>query len=444
MGGDLRLSGSLRARRVPQDDSCCGWWETLPPPPPAQQVSGEERVDCAVVGAGFSGLATARQLAKRYPERRVALLEAQRVGFGTTGRNSGFIGDIFHRDPGLGVEGNQRIKRLGKLGVDQLRDLVREHNIDCNWSDAGRIHAAREEDTRKELNGLVEFLEEIGEPYRQMDGEALRSVTGSAYYREGVHIPATVLLQPAALARGLGASLPENVDLFEESPVHEIEPGPPFTLRAGNGTVVADRIFLTLNAFAPSLGLLRRPVFTQVTNATRTRPLTPEEQAEMGSDPEWGMRSENKMGPTMRRTQDQRILYRSLVSYDRSMSATPARLQSVKKSHHAGLAARFPVLRDVEVEYTWSGVMGMTMNDTQVFGQLADGVYASVAYNGRGVAMGTAAGTLLADLSAGADSQLLSDIQDLRKPSWLPYEPFLGLGVSIYTTYLYHSAGEEG
>ena len=90
------------------------------------------------------------------------------------------------------------------------------------------------------------------------------------------------------------------------------------------------------------------------------------------------------------------------------------------------------------------GVMGMSLNDAQVFRRLYDNIYVSVAYNGRGVAMGTAAGTLLADLSAGADSRLLSDIQDLRKPSWLPFEPFLGMGVSSYTTYLYHHAGEEG
>jgi glycine/D-amino acid oxidase-like deaminating enzyme len=439
-----RLSRSLRARRVPRDNSSCGWWETLPPPPPARKVTGEVRVDCAVIGAGFTGLSTARQLAKHHPDRRIALLEAQRVGFGATGRNSGFVGDIFHRDPDLGVEGNRRLKNLGKLGVDRLRDLVREHAIDCDWSEIGRIHAARENATRNELNDLAEFLEEIGEPYRRMDAEALRSETGSAYYREGVHIPATVLLQPAALARGLGASLPENVDLYEASPVVGVDPGPPFRLQAGDGTVVADRIFLTLNAFAPALGLLRRRVFPLVTYASLTRPLTEAEQAEMGDEREWGMRSENKMGPTIRRTQDQRVLYRILVRYDRSMGATPARLQSVKKRHHAGLTARFPVLRDVELEYTWSGVMGMSLNDAQAFGRLYDNVYVSVAYNGRGVAMGTASGTLLADLSAGADSRLLSDIQDLRKPSWLPFEPFLGMGVSSYTTYLYHRAGQEG
>ena len=104
-----------------------------------------------------------------------------------------------------------------------------------------------------------------------------------------LHGPLAALLF-LALARGLGASLPENVDLYEASPVVGVDPGPPFRLEAGDGTVLADRIFLTLNAFAPALGLLRRRVFPLVTYASLTRPLTEAEQAEMGDEREWGMR----------------------------------------------------------------------------------------------------------------------------------------------------------
>lgn len=79
---------------LPNDDDSCGWCHTLPPP--ATPLTGEHGFDHVVLGAGFAGLATARQLAKHLPERSVALIDAQRVGQGASGRNSGFIIDLPH------------------------------------------------------------------------------------------------------------------------------------------------------------------------------------------------------------------------------------------------------------------------------------------------------------------------------------------------------------
>jgi glycine/D-amino acid oxidase-like deaminating enzyme len=87
--------------------------------------------------------------------------------------------------------------------------------------------------------------------------------------------------------------------------------------------------------------------------------------------------------------------------------------------------------------------MGITMNGAQFFGRIADDVYASAAYNGVGVAMGTISGKLLADLVVGADSALLRDLQALPAPTWIPPEPLLGIGVRFALTGLQRRAAAE-
>jgi len=127
---------------LPADDHCCGWLALLPPPAPPRLLRSDERAQAAVIGAGFTGLAVARQLAAHRPQWRIIVLEAQRVGEGASGRNSGFIVDLPHYQPQRGVEGNRRLTRLGRAGRDALRTLVRAHAIDCAWTEGGRLHGA--------------------------------------------------------------------------------------------------------------------------------------------------------------------------------------------------------------------------------------------------------------------------------------------------------------
>lgn len=437
------MRSQLRTRRLPDDDRHCGWWATLPGASPPRRATGEERADSAVVGAGFTGLAIARRLAAAMPDRRVVVLEAQRVGFGTSGRNSGFAGDISHRNPRLDADGARRIQRVARFGLDLLRERVRDDQIDCGWAEVGRLHVALEDHALRNLDHLFHLLREFDEPHEPMDASAIASVVGTHYYRAGVRIPGTALLQPAALIRGLAASLPDNVDLFEESPVRAIDRGPPFRLEAGSGTVVADRVFLATNGFTPGLGLLARRVFPLMTYASLTCPLTSEERAELGGDPEWGLVSEDRMGSSLRRTRDRRVLIRNSVRYAPSLRSRASRYRTIQAIHRRSLRARFPALDAVDLEYTWAGVLGMTLNQGQFFGPLADEFYASVGYNGTGVAMGTGSGALLADLALGADSSLVSDALQLPKPSWLPPEPLLGWGVRGYTAYLQRRSGAE-
>lgn len=371
------------------------------------------------------------------------MLEAQRVSAGASGRNSGFVVDVGHYEPTLGVEGNRRLVRLGRAGLDLLRTLMRAHAIECAWTERGRLHGAVGDVGMQLLDKFYRGLEAMGEPHEVLDAAAVTAVTGTTHYRAAARTPGAAMVQPAALVRGLAATLPPNVDLFEESPVRAVNRRPKFTLDAGVGAVTAERLFLATNGFTPAVGFLRRRVFPMYTFASLSRVLTNDEQRALGGDSEWGLVPEERMGSTVRRTRDQRILIRNTVRYRGGRPVSDADRREVRDIHRRAFTARFPMLPQVGLEYTWGGVMGVSFNGAHFFGRLDEQLFAAAAYNGVGVAMGTISGTLLADLVVGADSELLADMQSLPQPAWIPPEPLLGIGVRATLARLTARAAEE-
>jgi glycine/D-amino acid oxidase-like deaminating enzyme len=135
------------------------------------------------------------------------------------------------------------------------------------------------------------------------------------------------------------------------------------------------------------------------------------------------------MGTTVRRTRDDRILIRNSVCYSAGIRIGEDQRRKIRKIHLDSFRVRFPALCEVAFEYTWGGVMGMSLNNAQFFGRVAPDIFASAAYNGVGIAMGTASGMLLADLAVGSESAPLAEIRALPGPAWIPPDPLLGLGV---------------
>jgi glycine/D-amino acid oxidase-like deaminating enzyme len=302
------------------------------------------------------------------------------------------------------------------------------HGIDCDWDESGWLHAAAGDEGAAALPRLRSWLETLGEPFDWLDAAGLARLTGTRYYRAGIRLPGSVLVQPAALARGLAAALPPAVELFEESPVQAIDRGDRFRIAAGDGTVEADRLFLATNGFTPATGFLRRRVFPLFTFGSLTRPLTAGEQETLGGEREWGLLAEDPMGSTVRRTRDQRILIRNCVHYTSRLAVDDALRLDAGTLHRRAFLARFPALCQVEFTHTWGGIMGCSPNRGHSFGELAERLFAAAGYTGAGIAMGTTAGTLLADLAVGEESELLAAMLSLPEPTRLPPQPLLAIG----------------
>ena len=416
--------------RLPHDDMDAGWLALLPPPPPPRPLLGEERVGSAVVGAGLTGLAIARRLAELRPGEPVAVVEAQRIGFGASGRNAGFVVELTDFAACMAAPDRARYLRVARFGLECLRELVGRHAIECDWDESGFLRAAAGAEGLRQLARWPARLEAAGVCHRWLDAEATAALTGTRFYRAAIHLPGTVTVQPAALARGLARSLPEEVTVFEASPVRAIRrrrPAGSFRIEAAGGALLCDRLFLAANGYTPGLGFLRHRAAPRFSFASLTRVLTGAEQADLGGERHWGVLASDPSGSTVRRTRDQRILIRNTFHYSPSPAVRPRVRRAAGRRHRAALAARFPGLREVPFDYTWSGLYATSGNGQPYFGELAPGLFTAAVFNFAGIAMGTAAGRLLADLALGEPSPPLTDLRQLPLPSWLPPEPLRSL-----------------
>lgn len=420
-------------RLLPADDSTNGWSRILPPRPPTPPLVGDVRADWVVVGAGFAGLAACRRLAEIHPDDRIVLLEAQEVGEGASGRNSGFAIDVPH-NVGSSLEeldGSRRFMRLSRAAIDHLGRAVAAAGIDCQWSRRGKYHAAVSSWGRRTiLEPFAKELDALGEPYRWLDHAQLVEEIGTPYYTAAVYTPGGVLMNPAALTRGLAGSLPDSVTLHERSPVTALEYANGVRLTTPRGSVFAPKLILATNGFAEQFGFFRGRLLIFAADASLTRPLLPAERAALGGNDEWGLTPANAFaGVTMRLTRDHRILIRQRIAYGPSFRRSDADRMAVRRDHQRLFEARFPMLPEVAMEHTWTGYLCLSRNHAPGFGRVAPNVYAAVCQNAVGVTKGTISGVLAADMAAGQDNPLIADMESLGTPAPLPPKPLLGVGV---------------
>ncbi len=421
---------SYKARKLPVDAEQNGWFSALSDPLPARRIEGAVKVDFAVVGAGICGLTAARRLGELQPDASVALIEATRVGFGTSGRNAGFLlkghSHGGEKDMALG----KRNDRLCEAGLEYIRNTVMHHQIQCQWSDWGRIYVASGAPGETHLNHLADGLEGIGTAYSTVDRDEMESITGTRFYSRGIRADGTALMQPAALMRGLGATLPANVTLYEESPVSEIYRGDGVQLVCSEGEVQAKQAILANHVFAEELGIARFRVVPVSLYASLTRPLTEEELQLVGGGAEFGLLPSSPNGSTVRLTQDGRILMRNTLTYGRSKRFGAAEMATALANHREGIRRRWPDLVDIELDGTWGGILGFTRNGGIVCGEMAPCLYAVMTTDAAPLTRGAAAAKLLAEQICGVDSALLQDLNRLPRAALLPPDPFLRMIVN--------------
>lgn len=420
-----------RARRLPDVADRNGWYELLPSPPEGLRVDRFIRADWAVIGAGACGLAAARRLGELRPDDVIAVVEATRVGWGTSGRNAGFM-LAHHSHGGISHGGNanmdigRRADRLFQAGHTWLRDTVERHQIRCDWSEWGQIYVSAGSDGRDHLDGVAEGFAGLGVEHERIGRDALERITGTRFYEAGVRLQGGSLVQPAAMMRGLGATLPVNVSLYEESPVIELRRKPGgFHLTCPDGEVAADRVVLANHVFAEDMGFARFRLVPIATFASLTRPLTEAERAHVGAEGEFGLLPANPSGSTVRLTRDGRILMRNTHRYARDKRFEAAVMAEIEKHHRTSIARRWPALADVDLVSTWGGVTAATRNEGMIWGEVVDRLYAVLTTDTAPMTRGTAAAKLLIEDLCGVDSEELQLLKTIPGAAILPPDPIL-------------------
>ena len=436
-----------RNTSTPADDNGCGWFHLSPPRHARPAHSGRTKARWVVLGAGFTGLAAARQLALKFPQDEIVLIEGQQVGYGASGRNSGFAIDLPH-DIGapdyIGDPATARMNlKLNHFAQSMIRTWVADYSIDCQLRSDGKYQAAVEDKGLAVLQAYRSGLDKLGQPYEMIDARDLPEHLGTSFYRQALYTPGTMLLQPAALVRGLADNLPANVSLYENTVITRIEQGDKITLLHADGEFVADELLLCNNAFASHFGFLPGRLLPVFTYASMTRPLTEEEQARLGGKQTWGIIPADPFGTTLRRTPDQRLLVRNSFSFNASGQTQQRFLDRAARQHRASFERRFPMLANTPFDYTWGGSMCMSRNHLSYFGSLAPNVYAALCCNGLGITRGTATGTLLANWLAGEQDELTAFLLSSPGPNRNPPEPLLSIGVNLNLNLGQRRAGLE-
>ena len=428
----------------PQDPRPSGWYMTMPAAPAPRRLEGQQKADWVIVGAGFTGVAAARRLAELAPDSRIVVIDAQRAGMGASGRNAGFIIDAPHNaDSAEEMEANKRILKLNRFAIDWLEELVEKHQIRCHWARRGQYRVAATPAGVTGAEPIVALSEKLRLPHERLNGDQVAERLGTRYYTAAVYQPGTVLMQPAALVSGLAHSLPANVDLFEESPVTAIDYGPPHRLETADGEIATPRLILATNGFTDGWGLLENRLIRIVTYASLTAPLSAQQLAKMGSDENWGVTCTIRMGSTVRRTADNRLMMRNTFRYGGNTAVGDRELARARKSHLKAIAARYPDLGGVEIVTTWGGFVCLSRNSAPFWGALGPGLFASVCCNGVGVPKGTFAGRAIAEYALGHDSQLVRDLMSFPQAANHGLGPLIGPATSLRLALTQFQAGKE-
>lgn len=411
----------------PDYQSPCGWNALLPPVPARPRLSGDTHCDVVIIGGGYTGLSAARRWHELEPAQQIKVLESSRIGEGNPGRNSGFLMEVSLANDAHAAE-TERMRKCNALvskTMAELSNLVRQHNIDCDLQRSGTYRAAAGEAGLQAIYSYVAFLKAANLPHEILDQDALRSRIGTGFYQAGLYSPDCYLVQPAAFVRGLASALPASISVYEETPALKISPsGSAWIVATPSGSISAQTVIIANNAFAKSLGYGRSRVAAIYTYAGLTEALPVDLLAQLGTDNSWGLLPAHRLGSTLRRTADNRLLIRACHDYE---IETDNRAMGVILQET--LQRRFPFLNNTRLAYVWSGATGLTLNGAPNWGKIEKGLYISAGCNGGGVVKGTLFGSALVDL---AHDRETADIENLfGTASWMPPDPIRKTGFKL-------------
>ena len=431
----------MRRAVLPDYVDPCGWNAMLPARVARPAATGTKRVKYAVVGAGYTGLAAARRLHELDPQHEIVLLEGSTIGEGSSARNSGFMTP---RDSKIGLSvadmpRTEQINAFSEEGFSYLQAAMTAGGFAIDLVRSGRITAAATELGAEKIKTMHEGATTHGFAHVFLQGAALADVIGSSYYRCALKIEEGYLMQPAKLVRGLAETLPQAVTLYENSPVRDLSQsarGGAWVLHTDKAVIEADHVVLATNAAIKQFGYWRDRVVTIYTYAGISEAMDPSQAACLGT-PHWGILPAHRLGTTVRRVDDNRLMVRSLYAYEKPLDATHVR-QALTGCFHR----RYPMLDRVALDYIWGGTTALTMNGSPIWGQIRKGLYGSAGCNGSGVVKGTVLGKRLAEMIVTGDPQ--EALQRVYgRADWIAPEPFRTLGFHVISAFERRKAGRE-
>jgi gamma-glutamylputrescine oxidase len=399
-----------------------------------QPLEGDRSCDVCVIGGGYTGLSAALHLAGRGYE--VVLLEAQRIGWGASGRNGGQLGSAHAKlQPTLvaryGADSARALWDLAEDAKALVKELIDEHQIDCDYA-PGNMGCAVKPSDFDELREHVDLVaRDYGyQAYEVFDRDEVAEISGSACYTGAICDPTAGYLHPLNLALGLAeAAVGAGAVLHEASAATEIiygnSPGEPAEVKTAAGCVRARYVVIGCNGYLGKLSpKMNATAITADNYQLATAPLSDDlcERIITNRSCLWDSHFQvyyYSLSP------DNRLIFGGGVGFP---GREPRDLKSVVREH---LLKVYPQLARVEIDYAWGGAFSNTLSRLPDLGRLGSNVYYAQGYTGHGVGLATLGGRLIADVVAGSAERfdVLANLPKMKYPGGaLLREPTLALG----------------
>jgi glycine/D-amino acid oxidase-like deaminating enzyme len=421
------------------NDNNCGWLKDIPKKQNFTKISKNLECNYLVVGAGYTGLSAARKLAQLHPNEKIILVDAQLAGEGASGRNSGYLVDTTLND---GFTSNKELRNykkkthIYKLGIETVKNFINEHQVNCDWNDSGKYFASSNIKDQKILINFSKTLSKLGFEHGILSSEELKKKLGTDFYNTALYTKGGILLHPGKLVKAMVDTLPDNVQLLENSSLLEWKKNKETILcKFKFYKIISKKIIFCTNGFLKSLGIKTNYNFPLTLTASMTRPLTDSEFKFIGEPKEWGVLPIRPMGATVRMTKDKRILIRNTAEVHSPFKMIDDELKKRSIKQKFGIKKRFPTLPDNIIESSWSGVVSRTRNSSQIFEKIDNNIFVAGCYNGSGIGVSTLFGEQIAIKASNEKSNEINIIESRKKPTWLPPQPFLNLGVRTRLIY---------
>lgn len=362
---------------------------------PYPHLTGTVDAQVCIVGGGLAGLCTALGLVER-GVRDIVVLDSERVGFGASGRNGGFVFGGYSLDNAdllrtLGRDEARRLYRLTIDAVELIRTRIARYGIECDIVDRG-VMLANWFDDPSRLDGLRQLMKsEFDVDWQPVDTPALRDRLKTTRYHGGLFEPNAFHFHPLKYVLGVAeAATRGGARIFEQSPAQAIErDGAGFVVRTPQGIVRAQDVVFAGGGYARGVSpRIERAVLPIATYVIATEPLGT--RLKDAIDAPYAIYDTRFAFDYYRPLQDTRILWGGRISVlDRGPDAIARLLRR-------DLTRVYPQLADAKIEYAWGGLMSYARHKMPQIGRDADGVWHAIAFGGHGMAPTTVAGEALA------------------------------------------------
>jgi glycine/D-amino acid oxidase-like deaminating enzyme len=422
------------------DENRACWLDEAPPYAPLPPLRDSATADVAVIGGGFTGVSTAWHLSRRFPQRRIVLLEARALANGASGRNGGqalnWINGVETDEPAYA----SRIYGVTCRGIDLIAELVDRYRLDAGFERRGCLEVYTSTRTAEAAHARVERLRRVGIPLEWLSAAA----SGVHGAHGAVRDPTAGRVNGVALLRALRPTLLEQgVAVYEQTPVLAIDEGATIRLRTPHGEVRAAAIVLATNAYTPALGYFRHGILPLHSHVVATAPLSDAVWSALGWSAHHGFADDLDRIAYGCRTAGGRLVFGGggNDAYTYQYRGDPVFVPTAPRGARAFAAIErhlshyFPAAAHAPIAHRWTGTLAMTLDRVCSMGVRGEhrNVYYALGYSGHGVALAMLAGRVLCDLYGG-DHDPWRDLPFYQKPlPRLPPEPLRWIGYQLYT-----------